>query len=176
MGRWTSRSAGFFVLFLFVLQTAVFSEERYTVKSGDSLYKISKTYGVSVGALKALNHLEKETLRLNQTILIPTSKEKQAGEIAKKSSNKPPSTPSRARLSADVRANPYVVKKGDNLSIISKKVGLSVDEIKQINQLRTNNLKAGQILLLSVSANVVEEPDEEIGDPEEAPEDSTEDE
>jgi cell wall-associated NlpC family hydrolase len=167
---------------LFVLQTASFAEERYIVKSGDSLYKISKTYGVSVDALKAFNRLDKEGLRLNQVLLIPAPKENQPAEIARKFSNKsnplPPGTergplspPSKAGPGGAERINPYVVKKGDSLSSISKKAGLSVDEIKTINQLRTNHLKVGQVLAVSVAANVVEDPDEETGDGEDAAED-----
>jgi peptidoglycan endopeptidase LytE len=154
-GRWTYWSFSLLVLFLFVLQPLGFAEERYTVKPGDNLYKISKTYGISVGALKASNHLEKEALRLNQVLLIPTSKENEPKKILKKSSSE---------------SSSYVVKRGDSLSTISRKVGLSVDEIKQINHLRTNNLTAGQTLILSVPRNATGDPDEESGDEEDAPE------
>ena len=109
VGRGTSWSAGLFVLLLlFVLQSVGGAEERYAVKSGDSLYKIAKAYGVSIDALKTANHLERENLKLNQVLLIPASKEKQTGETPKTSSGDPVS---------------YVVKKGDSLHSISKKSG-----------------------------------------------------
>jgi len=151
-----------FFLFLFVFQMMGFSggfaEERHTVKTGDSLYKISKAHGVSVDALKAANHLERENLKLNQVLLIPNKKGKQAGETVKKSSS---------------GGSSYVVKKGDTLQGISKRVGLSSDEIKRINQLRTNNLKAGQTLLLSIPREAAPREaagdlEEELGDAEEA--------
>ncbi len=155
--RWTSWSVGLFILFLvFAFQSAAGAEERYAVKPGDSLHKIAKTYGVSIDALKATNHLEKEDLKLNQVLMIPPSKEKRRGETSKKSSGLPVS---------------YVVKKGDSLNTISKKMGLSVEEIKRVNQLRTDHLTTGQTLILSHSEKVTEDdPEEEIGDDEEASE------
>ena len=155
--RWTSRSVGLFILFLmFAFHSVAGAEERYAVRPGDSLYKIAKTYGVSIDALKATNHLEMEGLKLNQILMIPTSKEKRKGETSKKFSSLPVS---------------YVVKKRDSLNSISKQMGLSVDEIKRVNQLRTDHLTTGQTLVFSHSEKVTEEdPEEEIGDDEEAPE------
>ena len=155
--RWTSRSVGLFILFLmFAFHSVAGAEERYAVRPGDSLYKIAKTYGVSIDALKATNHLEMEGLKLNQILMIPTSKEKRKGETSKKFSSLPVS---------------YVVKKRDSLNSISKQMGLSVDEIKRVNQLRTDHLTPGQTLMLSHIEKVTEEdPEEEIGDDEEAPE------
>lgn len=167
-GRWTFWSVGLFVLLLsFFLQTPGFTEERYTVKTGDSLYKISKTNGVSVEALKAANHLEKNTLRLNQVLLIPTFGEKRSGESVKKSGAE-----TFKRGSAETA--PYVVKRGDSLSTLSKKVGLPVDEIKRINQLRSDHLIAGQTLILSRLTKAAEDPEEEPGEDEEMPEETPE--
>lgn len=44
--------------------------------------------------------------------------------------------------------NEYTVKKGDNLYEIAKKYNTTVEEIKDINNLNTNNLTIGQILLI----------------------------
>lgn len=155
--RWTSWGVGLFILFLvFVFQSAVGAEERYAVKPGDSLYRISKTYGVSIDALKTANHLEKENLKLNQVLIIPVSKEKQKGETAQKPSGVPVS---------------HFAKKGDSLRSISKKMDLPVEEIKSVNQLRTDHLTAGKRLILAPSKQLTEDdPEEEVGDDEEAPE------
>ena len=42
----------------------------------------------------------------------------------------------------------YVVKPGDNLYQIARKYGTTVDNIKALNNLTTNNLSVGQILVL----------------------------
>jgi peptidoglycan endopeptidase LytE len=161
MGRWTSWSAGLFVLFLLlVLQTLGFAEERYTVKTGDSLYKISKAFGISVVALKTANHLETENLRLRQVLLIPALREKRTGEATQPPVREVVKNPSVASVS-------HRVKKGDNLHSISKKAGIPVEEIKRLNQLRTDRLTVGQTLVLSNSGSRTDDPEEELGDIEE---------
>ena len=40
----------------------------------------------------------------------------------------------------------YIVKKGDTLYSLSKKFGLTVDELKALNNLRSNDLSVGQVL------------------------------
>ena len=103
-----------------------------------------------MGTLKTANRLKKETLKPNQVLVIPpsggTAVKNPGGEIVKE---------------ASVETVPYVVKKGDNLSTLSKKAGLPVDEIKRINQLPSDYLLAGQTLLLAGPAVATEEPEEE---------------
>ncbi len=47
----------------------------------------------------------------------------------------------------------YVVKKGDTLYSISKKFNLSVDELKMINNLTSNNISIGEVLKVSNDSN-----------------------
>lgn len=47
----------------------------------------------------------------------------------------------------------YVVKKGDSLWVIASKHGTTVDELKRINRLTSNNLSVGQVLKLPVKEN-----------------------
>lgn len=47
-----------------------------------------------------------------------------------------------------VHAKQYEVKKGENLSSISKKFGVSVQELKQVNNLSTNSLRWKQIIFI----------------------------
>ncbi len=47
----------------------------------------------------------------------------------------------------------YVVKKGDSLWVIASKHGTTVDELKRINRLTSNNLSIGQVLKLPVKGN-----------------------
>ena len=61
----------------------------------------------------------------------------------------------------------YVVQKGDSLYSISKKVGLSIEEIKKMNGLQTSTLKIGQVLLLPKDESRLDEETEELGDGEE---------
>lgn len=156
MERWSFSKVMLFVLFiLFCPHPEGIAGERYTVKSGDSLYTISKSLGVSVETLKEANGLEGNKIRPKQILLIPNPKEKQTEKTVR-------------RVPAETEA--YIVKQGDSLYSISKRVGLSVEEIKRMNDLQTSDLKKGQKLILPKQKSNREEETEEIGDAVEAQE------
>ena len=124
------------------------TEEKYTVKSGDTLYKISKLYGVSTEALKKANALEKDSISTRQVLTIPPAVKKKVDEDA----GTPLGIPSEKPPAETVKripgqADSYAVQRGDSLFTISKRVGLPIEEIKRMNHLRTSVLKIGQILL-----------------------------
>jgi LysM repeat protein len=138
------------------------AEERYAVKPGDSLYGISKSFGVSIEALKRTNGLEGDSLKPKQVLTIPSLREKKTDEIAGKSSSSPSKkTSAKVVKRTSGKMDSYVVQKGDTLSSISRKVGLSIDEMKKMNSLHTSALKIGQVLLLPKAESRL---DEEAGD------------
>lgn len=95
----------------------------YKVKSGDSLWKIAQEYDTTVDILKNINNLNTNNLTINQQIFIPKN-------INKGVKNE----------------NIYVVKKGDNLFDIAASKGVTVNEIKSLNNLKTDILQIGQVL------------------------------
>ena len=98
----------------------------YTVLSGDSLYSIARKYNTSVDELKRINNLVNNNLSIGQKLVIPTS-------------NNDSNTSS---------INTYIVQSGDSLYAIAKKFNTSVDELKRINNLVSNNLSIGQKLII----------------------------
>ncbi len=101
----------------------------YTVKSGDSLWKIANSYGVSVDKIKSANNLKSDVLSIGQKLLIPVS------DISVEETPKEPTS-----------GVSYVVVSGDNLYSIANKYGVSVDDIKKLNNLSSNVLQIGQVL------------------------------
>jgi hypothetical protein len=95
----------------------------YTVKSGDSLWSISRKLGITVDELKSANNLSSNLLSVGQNLIIP-GKEAQA------------------------TSDEYVVKKGDTLYSIARKYNTSVDNLKSINNITTDSLAIGQIIKL----------------------------
>lgn len=143
-----------FLLLLFGFYQKGWTEERYTVKPGDTLYGISKSLGVSVEALKKANALEEESVKPRQVLTIPSRAGNKAADVAGKPSNQASKKLSAATVKSTFgETDSYVVQKGDTLNSISKKVGLSTKEIMTRNGLHTSGLKIGQILLLPREAS-----------------------
>lgn len=146
------------------------AEEKYTIQPGDTLYEISKSFGVSLEALKKANALERNSIKPKQVLTIPTRREKNEDEDSRTPSTlsfkKDSSAPVR-RASGEMDS--YVVERGDTLFGISRKVGLPIEEIKRINRLHTHALKIGQILILPKEENRLDEKAEESGDGEAVP-------
>jgi len=95
----------------------------YTVKSGDNLYAIAGRYNVTVDALKKVNNLKNNILSIGQNLVIPLT-------------------------STESSYNTYVVKTGDTLYSIARKYNVDVDKLKRANNLSTNNLSLGQMLII----------------------------
>jgi len=148
------------LLLLFGFCQRGWTEEQYTVRPGDTLYGISKSFGVSIEALKKANALEGDSIKPKQVLMIPTQRGKKTDEVARKSSN-------RISKKLSGKTDSYVVQKGDSLYSISKKLGLSIEEIKKMNGLQTSTLKINQVLLLPKDESRLDEETEELGDREE---------
>lgn len=58
-------------VFMVIFSSPVSAATSYTVKSGDSLYKIGQYYGVSVTSLKTTNGLKSNTIYPGQKLVIP---------------------------------------------------------------------------------------------------------
>ena len=109
------------------------SSEVHIVRPGETLTGIARRYGVSNRSLANLNHLKKETVMTGQRLLIPATATRQKTT---------PATPA----AAPVR---HKVVRGDTLSSISVKYGVSAKRIMQQNHMRSENVMLGQILTIS---------------------------
>lgn len=98
----------------------------YTVKSGDTLYKIANQSNTSVQQLIDLNNLTSTNLSIGQTLLIP----------------------SKDNSSNNNSTTTYTVKSGDSLWSISQMFNITVQQIINANNLTTNNLSIGQVLTI----------------------------
>ena len=110
----------------------------YTVKSGDSLYKIAKVYETTVDDIITLNNLKTNNLYIGQQLRIPETYTKESEMVMPQFIN-------------------YTVKKGDNLYSIAKSYNTTVDEIIKDNGLSSNSLKIGQNLKIKTVNEDIEE-------------------
>ena len=95
----------------------------YTVKSGDTLYSIAKEYNTTISELMNLNNLKTATLSIGQQLKLPGTKE-------------------------EIETNEYIVKSGDTLYKIANTYDLSVADLINANNLKSNTLQIGQKLII----------------------------
>ncbi len=93
----------------------------YIVEKGDSLWKIAQKFNIPVNKLIEINNLDDLVIKINQKILVP-------------------------KINNEIQEDTYIVKKGDTLWSISKLKDISVDKLKELNNLDSNLLSVGQIL------------------------------
>lgn len=105
------------------------SQEIYTVKKGDSLWKIANKYNTTMEKLKSANNLKTNTLSVGQKLVIPS-----------------------ISVSPEV-SDTYIVQKGDSLWSIANKFNMTVSELKNLNNLTNNLLSIGQVLKIKDSSN-----------------------
>ena len=124
-------------------KAAVANSATHKVKQGDTLSGIAQKAKISVAELKRLNNLSSNNLKLGQVLVV--SKSSGSSKTAKVTapSGKAPAT------TASVT---HKVKQGDSLSEIAQKAKISVAELKRLNNLSGNNLKLGQVLVVSNKA------------------------
>lgn len=110
----------------------------YVVKRGDSLYSIARQYGVNVNDLMKVNNLTSDLLSIGQIINIPSST-----TIV---------TPSEDDIINE--ENTYVVKNGDTLWSISRIFNVSIDDIKNKNNLTSDILTVGSVLTIPTGTEI----------------------
>ena len=118
------------------------SSSTYTVKSGDSVWKISHEHGMSMDELKSLNGLK-------DNLIIPG----QVLKIKGTSSNTKQKIKTSSKETAEAGAT-YVVKSGDSLWAVANKQGLTVAELKRINGLSSDTIYVGQRLKVTQKSSV----------------------
>ena len=92
----------------------------YIVKSGDSLWSISKKFNLSVDELKKNNNLSSNLINVGQVL----------------------------NVSNNNSFNVYKVMSGDTLYSIAKKFDITVSDIMKLNNLNSNLLKIGDELII----------------------------
>lgn len=101
-------------------------EGYYIVKKGDSLWSIASKNNTTVDNIKKLNNLSSNNLSVGQVLKLSYDTENE-----------------------DIKeSNIYTVKKGDSLWLIANKYGTTIDELKNVNNLKSNTLSIGQTLII----------------------------
>lgn len=100
------------------------SSNLYTVKNGDSLYKIAQNNNTTVSELMNLNNLSTTTLSIGQVLKLPNTS------------------------GTTNSSNLYTVQSGDSLYKIAQNNNTTVNELMKLNNLNSTLLSIGQTLKL----------------------------
>ena len=151
----------------------------YIVKIGDTLYKIASTYNTTVDKIKKLNNLTSNIISVGQKLLIPSNDEPtipeqetmnyivQKGDSLWSISKKFNTTVNDlielndlSTINLQIGDNllvpkqenineTYIVEPKDTLWSIAKKNNISVERLKELNNLTSNLLSIGQELIIA---------------------------
>ena len=109
--------------------------QMYYVHQGDTLYRIARNNGISLSTLLEWNNLSVDSPIYPGQGLIVSYGSSSSSEEANTTTQSSEST--------------YTVKAGDGLWRIAKNHGLTLDELKAMNQLTSNIIQPGQVLIVS---------------------------
>ena len=160
-----------------ILKIPITNTTTYTIKKGDTLYSISKMFNTSINELMLLNNLSNNNLVIGNKLFIPTynnnyinyivQKNDTLYSIAKKYKTTPESIKNINNLKSDILSINqvlkipnssidnnnydlvYKVQKNDTLYSIANRFGMTIDNLKKLNNLTSDELYIGQELLIN---------------------------
>lgn len=101
----------------------------HKIRKNETVSTIAKKYHVSIKDLKSANNLTNSRIKPGAVLVIPP-------RLAS------------AGSAGSSRAETYKVRKGDTLTRVARKTGISVSELKRLNKISKSRLKPGQVLAL----------------------------
>ncbi|NGP77612.1 LysM peptidoglycan-binding domain-containing protein [Balneolaceae bacterium YR4-1] len=115
------------------------SAKTHTVEPQETLFSISKQYGVSIAEIKSWNNLDNNNLNVGQELIIyPSSIDNTDNGTGAGNS---------IVVSNETQQNTYyTVKSGDTLYKIARAHNMTLDELKTLNDLSSNTISIGQQL------------------------------
>lgn len=111
------------------------STNYYTVKSGDTLWTIARANGLTVDKLKEINNQTSNSLSIGQILKLTNGVSEEQSATA----------------------NVYTVVAGDSLWKIAQKFNTTVNEIKRLNNLTSDNLTIGQQLKIPSASETTQQ-------------------
>jgi peptidoglycan endopeptidase LytF len=143
----------------------------YTIKAKDNLNMLAKRYGTTIEDIKKFNQLSSINLQIGQVLRIPTAgaqleiatttqpaaspvyKKPETSPVTAPATTPPVVTPAVVTPTENSASSPlestvisHTIKAKENLNALAQKYGTTVDAIKKLNQLSSNNLRVGQVL------------------------------
>ncbi len=123
--------------FLFIL-TVQAQDVTHLVKQGESLYSLAKKHNTTIDAIIKQNNLGGNGIKIGQKLILPNST-----KVPTKTESPSAST------GTAVKARVHTVVKGESLYAITKKYGITLQDLKAWNKINESNIQPGQKLVVS---------------------------
>ncbi|MFH1137623.1 MAG: LysM peptidoglycan-binding domain-containing protein [Pseudomonadota bacterium] len=146
--------------------SAAAKQTSHKVQDGETLYRISTTYGCSPDEVKAWNGLKDNNIHPGQVILVsaPVKKDSKAvspkgfpsaGDKAKAEAGKSKQKTVAAAAPKAAKSISHTVQPDDTLWKISTRFKVGPEELRAANGLKDNNIHPGQVLTIPSSTGQV---------------------
>ena len=167
------------LLAVLLLVCSLYADGKHKVQPGETFYSISRKYGLSIDELCAANGVKStDLLKAGQDLVIPEKSSAKAAAAPKQEEAPKPASPtattqeskaaarspapagatadttkeSKSATAMNRKFDTYTVQKGDTLYRIAQVNGITVDELKALNDLEDASLlKTGQKLKIPVT-------------------------
>ncbi|NRD20299.1 LysM peptidoglycan-binding domain-containing protein [Winogradskyella eckloniae] len=116
-------------------QQEMVNSDYYSVKAGETLLDVSKKFNVSLTQLKEANHLETTLIDQGQRLRVYNLDQV--------------SEPNYSNTETTTYSDYYIVERGNTLFSLARRFNLSVNELKQMNNLSSNVIIVGQRLRIT---------------------------
>lgn len=132
------------------------AQTQHRVRKGDTLSTIATRYGVSAARIAEVNALRRPyRIRVGQTLDLPGATPPLAVAQSDKVPAPAPPLATAPTGVVDAPESRYVVRRGDTLTHIARRHGMSEAALMEINSIRNRNfVYEGQVLALSQAARV----------------------
>ncbi|QSW91373.1 LysM peptidoglycan-binding domain-containing protein [Flavobacterium endoglycinae] len=138
----------------------------YKVRKGDNLGAIADKYNVNISDLKKWNNLKSNAVAFGKTLKIKSEidaapkavkEAKVTPAVEKNTEEAIASVEEKDKVS--IQTVEYTVASGDNLGSIAKKFGTTIADLKELNNLTSNNIGLGKTLVVSKIVTEIAEPE-----------------
>lgn len=122
----------------------------HKIKKGESLNIIANRYGVTTAQLKTWNNLSNNMIHAGRSLVIKRKNASEKQEVSEKSSVK--NVVNSTDTQKNTRVTHHTIQSGESLTLIAKKYGISVAQIKQWNNLTSEKIHPNTRLIVNESA------------------------
>lgn len=138
----------------------------HQVEQGETLYSLSRRYDAPVRDIISFNDLVDNTISLDQLLMIPLEKEKSGRRKVPAGLDEDSEQESLKieKVTPQVEKTMHTVQPKETLFAISRLYEMSVDDIKRLNAMTTNDLAVGQVIYVQSSTDIAskKKPDEPV--------------